>query len=130
MRSLQRRKQDIWVTKATRSDASIEGTITYSKPEHHRCSVSNTSGSPGEVSAGIIPEYDRYIISYDRDFKPEEGSMLFVDKTPILTASGNLAVDINGDPYSKPDYVLVKISNTEKGTIARFGIRKIAGNEQ
>ena len=129
MRSLQRRKQNVWFTKATKSDSSIEGTITYSNPELHRVTVSNTSGAPHELSVGIVSEYSRYIINFDREFNPEEGMLLFVDKVPDLTTTGKLRVDINGNPYTTPDYVLAKILDTQKGTIARYGIKKIAGDE-
>lgn len=128
MRSLQRRKQDIWICTASTIDTDIEGLTRYSKPEKHRVTVSNTSGTPHELPAGIVPEYNRYFISYDRDFNPKEGQVLFVDKEPQLTYNGNLDVDINGTPYTKPDYVITHIMNTSKGTIARYGIKKIAGD--
>lgn len=128
MRSLQRRIQDIWICDANTIDTDLQGLTRYSKPEKHRVTVSNTSGSPSEIAAGITPEYSRYFISYDRDFNPREGQVLFVDKEPQLTYNGSLATDINGVPYTQPDYVVTHIMNTGKGTIARYGIRKIAGN--
>lgn len=128
MRSLQRRKQDIWICDATTTDADLQGVTRYSKPQKHRVTVSNTSSSPSEISAGITPEYSRYFISYDRNFNPKEGQVLFVDKEPLLTYNGNLAMNIDGVPYTKPDYVLSQVMNTGKGTIARYVIRKIAGD--
>lgn len=128
MRSLQRRKQDIWITKATRSDESIEGRTYYSKPIKIRASVSNTSGTPHELPVGIVAEYSRYFISFDNDLTIEEGMCLFVDKIPQLTVNGYLETDYNGNPYTKPDYVVSHIMRTAKGTIFRYGIRKIAGD--
>lgn len=127
MRSLQRRKQDIWITKATRNDDRIEGSITYSKPEKHRVTVSNTSGTPHELPVGIVAEYSRYFVSFDRDFHPEEGDMVFVDVVPELGPDGNLLVGQDGVPTTSPDYVVSHIMNTARGTIARYGIRRIAG---
>lgn len=129
MRSIQRRKQTVWFCTAKTVDAEIEGITVYSKPEKHRVTVSNTSGTPHELAPGIVPEYTRYFISYDRDFKPKEGMLLFVDIEPQLTSTGKLDVDINGVPYTKPDHILTHIMDTDKGTIARYGIRKIAGDE-
>lgn len=129
MRSLQRRKQDVWLTVATKSDATIEGIVTYSKPEKHSVTVSNTSGTPHELSVGIVAEYSRYIVSYDRDFNPKEGTQVFVDKVPLLDEFDELAVDEHGVALTAPDYVLSHIMDTKKGTIARYGLKKIAGDE-
>lgn len=129
MRSLQKRKQDVWITKSTKSDASIEGRTTYSKPVKKRFTVSNTSGTPHELPVGVVAEYSRYIVNFDRDFELEEGMELFVDKEPLLNNVGELVVDINGNAYTKPDYVVSHIMDTSKGTIARYGIKKIAGDE-
>ena len=127
MRSLQRRKQDVWITTETRSDSSIEGSVSYSKPVKIRVTVSNTSGTPHELPVGIVAEYSRYLVSFDRDLVLNEGDLLFVDITPDITANGALRVDINGNPYTAPDYVVSNIMDTQKGTIARYGIKRIAG---
>ena len=128
MRSLQRRKQDVWTTIATRNDETIEGSTTYSKPEKHRFTVSNTTGTPHELPVGIVAEYNRYIVSFDRDFKPVEGMMFYVDVVLVLDAeTKELILDENGEPITKPDYVLNHIGDTQKGTIARYGIKKVAG---
>jgi len=132
MRSLQKRKQDIWCVEAVRNDETIEGSMVYSKPEKHRMTVSNTSGTPHELPVGIVAEYSRYIVSFDRDFQPHEGLMLFIDVVPRLIASGEhkgeLEIDSEtGKPYTEPDYVVSNIIDTQKGTIARYGIKKVAG---
>ena len=159
MRSLRRRKQNIWICKASIDDSHMEPITTYSKPEKHRVSVSDTSGTPHELAVGLVSEYSRYFISYDRDFKPKEGMVLFVDKEPILDEYGYLIInnasiyltsrsnkifttrsgkkitlikgedEDDGEPLTKPDYVLTHIMDTARGTIARYGIKKIAGEE-
>lgn len=127
MRSIKRRKQDVWVTEETRDDSTIEGTSTYSKPEKHRFTVSSTSGTPNELAVGIVAEYNRYIVSYDRSFKAKEGMLLFVDIDPELDEFGELVLNENGEPNTKPDYVLTHVMDTKKGTLARYGIKKVAG---
>ena len=135
MRSLQRRKQEIWCVEATRDDSTIEGSMVYGKPEKHMMSVSNTSGTPHELPVGIVAEYSRYIVSFDRDFQPHEGLMVFVDITPRLIESGEHKgeLEVNeetGKPYTEPDYVVTHLMDTQKGTIARYGIKKVAGDGQ
>ena len=129
MRSLRRRKQDIWICEASTDDTEMETRTIYTKPKRYRVSVSNTSGTPHELPAGIVPEYSRYIVSYNRRFKPSEGDVLFIDRKPRLTRLGELELDDNGEPYTTPDYVLSHVMDTQRGTIARYGIKKIAGGE-
>ena len=77
---------------------------------------------------GIVAEYSRYFVSFDRDLVVNEGDLLFVDITPQLKINGDLDVNYSGEPYTKPDYVVSHIMDTAKGTIARYGIKRIAGN--
>lgn len=129
MRNATRRKQDIWFVSRTRDDSHMSPSYTYSKPEKHRFSVSSTTGSPLELGFGILPNYDRYIISYDRKFKPVEGTLLYVDRTPELDDDGNLVMDEDGEPTVMPDYILDSIADTQKGILARYGIKKVGGDE-
>ena len=128
MRNATRRKQPIWFVSRTRDDSGIEPVYVYGKPEMHRFSVSSTSGSPIESTFGILPSYDRYIISYDRKFKPVEGMYLYVDKTPELDGE-YLAVDEDGELVTKPEYILDKIYDTQKGILARYGIKKVSDSD-
>lgn len=129
MRSATRRKQDIWFVSRERDDSGIEPVYIYSKPILKRLSVSPTSGTPAEMNFGLLPTYDRYVISYDRNFKPEEGTYLYVDKTPELDADGNLVLNESGEPSVKPDYILKRIAYTLRGVVSRYGINKCAGDE-
>ncbi len=95
-----------------------------------RFTVSATAGIPEEISAGIVPIYDRYITSFDSDFKPEEGMAVWVDKVPQLDDSGNLIMADDGiTPVTPPDYTLKKILTTQRGKVFRYGISKIGGSE-
>lgn len=130
MRSLTRRKQDVWFVVRTKDDSSIEPVYVYGRPERHRFSVSSTSGSPAEFNFGILPTYDRYMISYDRQFKPEEGMYLYVDKTPEIDSEGMLVLNEDNEPTVKPDYILDRIYDTRKGILARYGIRKVSDRDE
>lgn len=130
MRNATRRKQDVWFVTREKDDSGIEPVYVYGKPEKHRMSVSPTSGSPMEFNFGLLPTYDRYMISYDRKFHPEEGVLLYVDKVPEIDPdTKELIVDENNEPTVKPDYVLDRIYDTQKGVLARYGIRKISDKE-
>lgn len=96
-----------------------------------RFTVSATAGTPEEISAGIVPTYDRYITSYDREFCKiaEERMAVWVDKIPKIDDFGNLVLDEEGVPVTPPDYTLKKIIDTAKGSVARYGIKKVGGSE-
>ena len=129
MRNATRRKQDIWFVIRTKDDSEVEPAYRYGKPELHRFSVSSTSGIPSEMNFGILPTYDRYVVSYDRKFKPTEGMLLYVDKTPELDPEGMLVLNEDGEPTVKPDYILDRIFDTQKGILARYGIRKVSDKD-
>ena len=129
MRNATRRKQDIWFVNRTKDDSNIDPAYTYDKPELHRFSVSSTSGSPAEMNFGILPTYDRYMISYDRKFKPVEGMYLYIDKTPELDDNGMLVLNESNEPTIKPDYILDRIYDTKKGELARYGIKKVSDKD-
>ena len=130
MRSPSRLKQKIWFSKIKEVIEGIDTVQRYNKPIMKRFTVSATAGTPEELAAGIVPTYDRYITSYDRDFKPEEGMAVWVDKIPQLDDSGNLVMADDGiTPVTPPDYTLKKIIDTAKGSVARYGIKKVGGSE-
>ena len=132
MRSPSRLKQKVWFAKIIEDSSSIDLLITYSKPIVKKFTVSSTAGTPEELAAGIVPTYDRYITSYDREFCEiaEEGMAVWVDVTPQLDNSGNLVMEEDGiTPVTPPDYVLKKIIGTQRGKVFRYGISKIGGSE-
>lgn len=129
MRSLQRRKQDMWFVQRSLDTMSLGNTYTYTKPIHKRYSVSPTSGSVYEGYFGVLPTYDRYIICYEHDFIPEEGTMVYIDKKPEIGDDGYLVLGNDGEPTVKPDYTVSKIARTEKGVKTRIGISKVADKD-
>lgn len=130
MRSPSRLKQKVWFSKVEESVEGIDTVQKYSKPIMKHFTVSSTAGTPEELAAGIVPTYDRYITSFDRNFKPEEGVAVWVDKVPQIDDSGNLVMSDDGiTPVTPPDYTLKKILGTQKGKVFRYGISKIGGSE-
>ena len=130
MRSPSRWKQKVWFSKIEEVIEGIDTVQRYGKPIMKRFTVSATAGTPEETAAGIVPTYDRYITSYDRDFKPEEGMAVWVDKIPQIDDSGNLVMKDDGvTPITPPDYTLKKILATQRGKVFRYGISKIGGSE-
>lgn len=135
MRSRSRDKQKIWFSKIEEKQDGIDTVQVYSKPKMHRFPVSSTSGTPDEIAAGIVPNYDRYIthnkkMGCSNNFIAEEGMVCWVDVTPKLDADGNLVMQEDMEtPVMPPDYVLKKILDTQKGIVARYGISKIGGSE-
>lgn len=130
MRSLSRLKQFVWFSKVREIQVGIDTIHQYSKLIEKKFTISPNSGTPEELAAGIVPTYDRYITSFDRDFKPEEGMAVWVDKIPQLDDSGNLVMADDGiTPVTPPDYTLKKIIDTAKGSVARYGIKKVGGSE-
>lgn len=126
MRSRTRTKQDIWICTVKEEKDGIDNVKKYSAPIKYRFSVSATSGLPLNSAAGITLSYDRYITVYDRDIKFKEGTMVFVDVIPETDAEGNLVIGNDGiTPITSPDYMIKTVLDTQKGTVARYGIKKV-----
>lgn len=129
MRGLKRQKQTVYWSKTTETLDGIDTVPSYSQPQSFNFSVSSTAGTPEEISAGIVPDYDRYITSFDRNFKPEEGDVFWIDTVPQVDALGNLVLE-DDIPTTPPDYRLKKILDTQRGNIARYGISKIGAENE
>lgn len=132
MRSPSKLKQKVWFSKVDEVIEGIDTVQKYSKPIMKYFTVSSTAGTPFEIAAGIVPNYDRYISSYDKEFCDiaEEGMAVWVDKIPKLDNFKNLVMSDDGiTPVTPPDYILKKILGTQKGKVFRYGISKIGGSE-
>ncbi|OUO77901.1 hypothetical protein B5F53_11845 [Blautia sp. An249] len=127
MRSFKRQQQKVWFTRVTEKNVGIDKVKVYAKPFMKELPVSATSGTPEEIAAGVVPNYDRYITSYKK-LDVQEGDMCFVDVEPQLDASGELAMKEDSIPVTPPDYRIVKLLVTQKGLVFRYGIVKIGGN--
>ena len=135
MRSPSRLKQKVWFSKIEEVIEGIDTVQRYNKPIMKRFTVSATAGTPEEISAGIVPTYDRYITRHknsccENDIEYEEGMAVWVDKIPRIDDSGNLVMEEDGiTPVTPPDYTLKKIIDTAKGSVARYGIKMLSGSE-
>ena len=124
MRCLMRQTQEIWFSVKSMSYTGIDETSVFSKPEVHRFTVSPTGSTPEDYAVGIVPDYDRYITSFDRDFKPIEGTQCWVDVKPEIDNNGDLVMTDDGKPSVLPDYTLKRKVDTKMGTVARYLIKK------
>ena len=130
MRSRVRDRQKVWWVSIEEVHDGIDTYTKYSKPIMKKQTVSATAGSSAEISAGLVLEYDREVVSYDRNFKPVEGTLLFVDVVPQLDEEGNLIMgDDSVTPVTVPDYRLAKIFDTQHGNVAVYGIERIGGSD-
>lgn len=127
MRNFKQQEQKVWFTRITEKNIGIDKVKVYAKPFMKELPVSATSGTPDEVAAGIVPNYDRYITSYKK-LDVQEGDMCFVDVEPQLDASGELVMTDDYITVTPPDYRIVKLLVTQKGFVFRYGISRIGGN--
>lgn len=128
MRGLVRQKQKVYWSRITEKTKRLDRIKVYEKPVLYSFSVSSTAGTPEEIAAGIVPDYDRYITSFNRNFHPQEADIFWIDRIPQISEDGSLILNKDGEPTVLPDYTLKKILDTQKGNIARYGISK-RGNE-
>ena len=101
--------------------------IEYDKPKRIRATVSYTAGTPEEIAAGYVPDYDRYITLTRGNADLKESDVLWVDVSPEISGDGKLAVAEDGSVTTPPDYVVRKELQTQTGLIVRYGISKIKG---
>ena len=132
MRSRVRDRQKIWFVTVTEKKVGIDTVQEYGKPIMRRLSVSAGTGQPGQVSAGLVVDYDREITSYDKSLRGvvREGDAVFVDVEPQINEDGTLTMGEDGyTPVTPPDYRISAIFSTQKGDVDVFGIKKIGGNQ-
>lgn len=134
MRSRSRDKQRVWFAKFKERQDGIDTIQEWSEPIMAKLTASTTSGTPDEIAAGVVPEYDRYLTYHKLphgccSLNLEEGMSVWVDVVPQLDDEGNLVMDEDGvTPVTPPDYTLKKILDSQKSIVARFGISKIGGS--
>ena len=124
MRCLLRQTQELWFSVKKMGFTGIDETSTFSKPQKYRFTVSATGSTPEDYAAGIVPDYDRYITSFDRTFNPIEGTQVWVDVTPELDENGYIKLTDDGEPTVPPDYTLKRRVDTKMGNVARYLIKK------
>lgn len=129
MRSASRERQKVWFSRKTEKQDGIDTIEVYDKPVMKLLAVSVGSGFPTEIAAGIVPDYDRTVVSYDKSFQPLEGDVLWVDREPELDEEGNLKLeDDEATPTVPPDYIIKRIEQSQKSLTVKYRIVKIGGN--
>lgn len=131
MRSRSRDRQKIYFVTVTEKKVGIDTVQEYGKPIMRRLSVSAGTGQPGQVSAGLVVDYDREITSYDKSLRGvvREGDAVFVDVEPQINEDGTLTMGEDGyTPVTPPDYRISAIFKTQKGSVDVYGIKKVGGN--
>ena len=127
MRSRSRDRQKIYFVTVTEKKVGIDTVQEYGKPIMRRLSVSAGTGQPGQVSAGLVVDYDREITSYDKSLRGvvREGDAVFVDVEPQINEDGTLTMGEDGyTPVTPPDYRISAIFKTQKGNVDVYGIKK------
>ena len=126
-----RDRQAIYFSAVTEKKAGINTVQEYGKPIMKRLAVSSGTGQPGQVSAGLVVDYDREITSYDKSLRGviREGDAVFVDVEPQLNDDGTLTMGEDGyTPVTPPDYRISAIFSTKKGEVDVYGIKRVGGN--
>ena len=128
MRSRVRDRQKVWFVTVTEKKVGIDTVQEYGKPIMKKMAVSSGTGQPGQVSAGLVVDYDREITSYDKTLRDvvREGDAVFADVEPQLNDDGTLTMGDDGyAPVTPPDYRISAIFSTQKGDVDVFGIKKV-----
>lgn len=128
MRSRGRDRQKIYFVTVTEEKVGIDTVLKYGKPIMKKMAVSSGTGKPGQISAGLVVDYDREITSYDKTLRGaiREGDAVFVDVEPQLNDDGTLTMGEDGyTPVTPPDYRISAIFSTQKGDVDVFGIKKV-----
>lgn len=128
MRSRGRDRQAIYFSTVTEKKVGIDTVQEYGKPIMKKMAVSSGTGQPGQVSAGLVVDYDREITSYDKTLRGviREGDAVFVDVEPQMNDDGLLVMGEDGyTPITPPDYRISAIFSTQKGDVDVFGIKKV-----
>lgn len=128
MRSRGRDRQKIWFVTVTEKKVGIDTVQEYGKTIMKKMAVSSGTGQPGQVSAGLVVDYDREITSYDKTLRGviREGDAVFVDVKPQMNEDRTLTMGEDGyTPVTPPDYRISAIFSTQKGKVDVYGIKKV-----
>lgn len=131
VRSPVRDRQPIYFSTITEKKVGIDTIQEYSKPIMRKLTVSAGTGAPSQISAGLVVDYDREIVSYSKSLRSEveEGSVCWVDVVPEIADDGSLVMsDDEVTPTVPPDYRVDKIFSTKRGNVDVFGIKRIGGS--
>lgn len=132
MRSPKKDRQQVWFSKISEEKDSMDTIQKYGALFSKKLTVSAGTGIPGQISAGLVVDYDREITSYDKALRGElkEGDVCWIDVEPLMNCNKELTMTEDGvTPITPPDYRITQIFSTLKGNVDVFGIKKIGGNQ-
>ena len=126
MRSQRRQRQWAWFASCHTQRSGVDNVIIYSDFEKHFVTISPTTGYPLGLASGFVPTYDRYITSFEKSWKPTEGTAVWADIEPELDSEGNVVIDPEtGNPTILPDHVIDKLMWTKQAKMDRYGLKKL-----
>ena len=82
---------------------------TYGKPIKALANISPAKGNVLSREFGDDDNYDKQIVTGDRDIPIDEYSVLWIDTVPELDENGALKVNNNGEIVTPWDYIVRKI---------------------
>lgn len=133
MRSPIKDSQPVYFSTITEKKVGINTIQEYGKPIMAKLTASSGTGAPSQISAGLVVDYDRELVSYSKSLRSEveEGSACWVDVVPEIADDGSLVMsDDEVTPTVPPDYRVDKIFSTAKGNVDVFGIKRIGGSNE
>ena len=116
MRLNNRNKQVFWYApyRRTVEDYNDEGYQIGTHPEYgdpvlYRGNISPARGMVIEQQFGDDDQYDKVIVTGDRDTPIDEYAVLWIDSVPELDENGALKVNANGEIVTPWDYIVRKV---------------------
>lgn len=88
----------------------------------------NISAAKGEIMArqfGDIEDYDRVIVTGDRDTPIDEHAVLWIDREPILDIDGSLKTDESGNSLTPWDYTVRRVGRGLPNGSAVIAVKKV-----
>ena len=116
MRLNNRNKQVFWYApyRRTVEDYNDDGYQTGTHPEYgdpvlYRGNISPARGMVIEQQFGDDDQYDKVIVTGDRDTPIDEYAVLWIDVEPELDENGALKVNADGEIVTPWDYIVRKV---------------------
>lgn len=87
----------------------IGASAQYGNPVKASANISPAKGSAVARQFGYDEEYDRVIVTGDRDTPVDEYAVLWIDAEPELDENGALKVNADGEIVTPWDYIVRKV---------------------
>lgn len=87
----------------------VGASAQYGNPVKASANISPAKGSAVARQFGYDEEYDRVIVTGDRDIPVDEYAVLWIDAEPELDENGALKVNADGEIVTPWDYIVRKV---------------------